>query len=153
VGASEWNVFSGLFSNWVFLAILAFIVIVQALIVQFGGTVFSTKPLSPAEWIYCILIGAGSLVMGAILRPISVPDLWCCAIQGMPHPIISVIKCSRNVHADRHLLEIEENIDSEDGAEELDQLERAAMIHSEEEVVGTSHNRHRYMPVGSPNFS
>jgi hypothetical protein len=86
VGKYEWNVFSGLHTNWIFIAIIAITAVVQALIVEFGGDVFKTEPLSLVNWGYSIAIGAGSLIVGAILRLIPIPDMWCCAIKGTPPP-------------------------------------------------------------------
>lgn len=85
VGKYEYNVFSGLHTNWVFIAIIAITVIVQALIVEFGDDVFRTAPLSLEEWGYSVAIGAGSLVVGFILRFIPIPDVWCCSIRSTPH--------------------------------------------------------------------
>lgn len=81
VGKYEWNVFSGLHTNWIFIAIIAITAVVQALIVEFGGDVFKTEPLSLVNWGYSIAIGAGSLIVGAVLRLIPIPDMWCCAIK------------------------------------------------------------------------
>lgn len=86
MGRTEWNVFGGLHTNWIFIGIVAITVLVQALIVEFGGDVFRTEPLSPVDWGYSIAIGAGSLVVGAILRLIPVPDMWCCAVRGTSSP-------------------------------------------------------------------
>ncbi len=53
----EMNVFSNLFTNTTFIGIIIFTALVQALIVQFGGTVFSTVPLSWEDWLICLIIG------------------------------------------------------------------------------------------------
>ncbi len=50
-------------------------------IVQFGGKVFKTEPLSPEEWGISVGIGALSLVVGAVLRLLPAPDIWCCRIK------------------------------------------------------------------------
>jgi len=77
----EHNVFGGLHTNWIFIAVLVFTVAVQILLVQFGGKVFKTEPLSLELWGYSVAIGAASLVVGAVLRFLPAPDIWCCAIQ------------------------------------------------------------------------
>jgi len=41
----EWNVFSGVFRNPWFLAIVILTIIVQVLMVEFGGKVMKTYPL------------------------------------------------------------------------------------------------------------
>jgi len=81
VGNNEWNVFSGLHTNWIFIGVMAITVLIQALIIEFGGEVFHTKPLTLVYWGYSIAIGAGSIIVGAILRLIPVPEMWCCAIR------------------------------------------------------------------------
>ena len=40
----------------------------QVLIVQFGGDIFSTKPLSAQQWAACTGIGAITLLVRAVLR-------------------------------------------------------------------------------------
>jgi hypothetical protein len=40
----------------------------QVAIVQAGGRVFGTVPLSPRLWAVCVGFGAGSLLVGAVLR-------------------------------------------------------------------------------------
>lgn len=77
----EQNVFSGLHTNWIFIAIVVITVIVQFLLVEFGGEVFRTEPLSPEYWGISVGIGAGSLLVGVVLRLLPVPDIWCCAIK------------------------------------------------------------------------
>mmetsp|Transcript_18345 Transcript_18345/g.27311 ORF Transcript_18345/g.27311 Transcript_18345/m.27311 type:complete len:932 (+) Transcript_18345:1-2796(+) len=69
----EQNVFSGLTTNWVFIAVIVFTIAVQILVVEFGGVAFQTAPLSWDEWIATMLIGLGSLPIGALLRLMPVP--------------------------------------------------------------------------------
>jgi hypothetical protein len=117
VGRHEWNVFSGLHTNWIFIAVIAITVVVQVLIVEFGGDVFKTEPLSLVNWGYSIAIGAGSLIVGAILRLIPIPDMWCCSIRGTllasPAPI-SAPQLTRALPADRSMLIEPEAEDEED---------------------------------------
>ena len=54
------SIFNGLLRNKAFIAITAVIFIGQILIVQFGGNVFRTEPLSLTTWL-CI-VGITSLV-------------------------------------------------------------------------------------------
>jgi len=70
---NEFNVLKGLFSNYIFLVIMAFTVTVQYLIVQYGGDFTGTAPLTRKQWLACIAIGAFSLPWGAFLRLIPVP--------------------------------------------------------------------------------
>ena len=46
VGAKDFNVFHTILANWYFLAVIAFIVVAQFCIVEFGGTLARTFPLS-----------------------------------------------------------------------------------------------------------
>jgi Ca2+-transporting ATPase len=54
------SIFDNLGSNWAFTGIALVILLGQFLIVQFGGEMFRTEPLSLAQWL-CI-IGGTSLV-------------------------------------------------------------------------------------------
>lgn len=54
------SVFNGLFRNKAFIGIAAIIFIGQVLIVQFGGDVFRTEPLSLTTWLY--IVGITSLI-------------------------------------------------------------------------------------------
>ena len=54
------SIFNGLLRNKAFIAITAIIFIGQILIVQFGGNVFRTEPLSLTTWFY--IVGTTSLV-------------------------------------------------------------------------------------------
>ncbi len=56
--------------NPTFFAVMALIVITQVLIVQYGGAVFGTVPLSLAQWIKIVLLSAIVLVVGFLLRVI-----------------------------------------------------------------------------------
>ena len=42
--------------------------VLQVLIVQYGGDIFSTKPLSVQQWAACTGIGAITLLVRAVLR-------------------------------------------------------------------------------------
>lgn len=66
------NVFHGIFSNWIFAAVLAGTVIFQVIIVQFLGAFASTVPLSWQLWLLSILIGAISMMYAIILKFIPV---------------------------------------------------------------------------------
>ncbi len=57
--------FSG---NPTFFIVMILVVVVQVAIVQFGGTIFDTVPLSPTQWITIILASASVLVVGFVLR-------------------------------------------------------------------------------------
>eukprot|EP00123_Amoebidium_parasiticum_P009347 comp19411_c0_seq1/m.22487 comp19411_c0_seq1/g.22487 ORF comp19411_c0_seq1/g.22487 comp19411_c0_seq1/m.22487 type:complete len:1074 (-) comp19411_c0_seq1:497-3718(-) len=64
----EFNVIKGMLTNPLFMAIMFAEFVSQVVIVQYGGRVFSTVPLSPAMWGWCLLIGFGELVWNVILN-------------------------------------------------------------------------------------
>jgi Ca2+-transporting ATPase len=64
----ERNPFRGLLGSRAFLGVFAVTIVLQALIITFGGEVFSTTPLALIDWLWSIVIGATVLVVGAALR-------------------------------------------------------------------------------------
>ncbi|KAJ1274113.1 hypothetical protein BS78_05G037800 [Paspalum vaginatum] len=66
------NVFRGMFSNWIFIGIIAVTVAFQVVIIEFLGTFASTVPLSWEHWLVSIGLGSISLIVGAILKCIPV---------------------------------------------------------------------------------
>jgi Ca2+-transporting ATPase len=64
----EWNVLEDFGSSYVGQAILVLIIIMQWIIVQFGGEIMQTVPLSVEQWTSCILIGATSVPVGFLLK-------------------------------------------------------------------------------------
>jgi Ca2+-transporting ATPase len=54
--------------NPTFFAVMSAIVLIQILIVQYGGAVFGTVPLSFDQWIKIIVVSASVLIVGFILR-------------------------------------------------------------------------------------
>ncbi|KAK6095579.1 plasma membrane calcium, variant 2 [Batrachochytrium dendrobatidis] len=64
------NVFRGFLRNHTFIGILLMTVVMQTLIVQFGGVVFKTNQngLDATGWGISLLIGLGSLVVGFLIR-------------------------------------------------------------------------------------
>jgi len=74
LGEREFNVFSGFFNNWLFLAVYALMWVVQLLSVQFGGRPLRTVPLNTEQNIICAGIGAFSLVWSLFVKLI--PGSW-----------------------------------------------------------------------------
>lgn len=64
----EWNVLSGILVNQLFLVIMVFQVLMQVVIIEFGGKAFGTTGLKLSEWLACIALGLISLPVGALLR-------------------------------------------------------------------------------------
>jgi Ca2+-transporting ATPase len=54
--------------NPTFFVVMGFVVVVQVAIVQYGGAVFATVPLSAMQWVKIILATASVLVVGLVLR-------------------------------------------------------------------------------------
>jgi len=70
---NKFNVFEGIFSNILFPIILTLIVIIQVLIIQFGGNAVKTVPLEWDHWLICIGFAVTALPLGKyfiILREI-----------------------------------------------------------------------------------
>lgn len=66
----EWNVFSGLFTNMVFVGLWVASFLIQIVLVQYGGLPVSCVPLSLEQWGVCILLGAFSLVWNFVIRAV-----------------------------------------------------------------------------------
>ncbi|KAL6853874.1 hypothetical protein ACP4OV_019903 [Aristida adscensionis] len=66
------NVFSGMFSSWVFSAVVGATVGFQVIMVELLGTFAGTVHLSGKLWLASVLIGSVSLVIGAVLKCIPV---------------------------------------------------------------------------------
>ncbi|KAG6538256.1 hypothetical protein ZIOFF_003369 [Zingiber officinale] len=66
------NVLRGIFSNWIFLTIVASTVIFQVIIVEFLGTYARTVPLSRQLWLFSLVIGSISMIVAIILKCIPV---------------------------------------------------------------------------------
>ncbi|KAG2594145.1 hypothetical protein PVAP13_5NG623400 [Panicum virgatum] len=66
------NVFSGIFSSWIFSAVAGATAAFQVIIVELLGTFASTEHLSGRLWLTSVLIGSVSLMIGAILKLIPV---------------------------------------------------------------------------------
>ncbi len=68
----EWNVFEGLFTNYMFGMILLITVFVQVIMVEFFGDFAQTTGLTWSEWLSSIGIGAISIPIGFLVRLIPV---------------------------------------------------------------------------------
>ncbi len=70
----EYNVFTGIFGNWLYILIQSIIIVGQIILVTFGGRAVRTQPLSLRQHGYCLLISSLTLVWGlfAKMLPIDV---------------------------------------------------------------------------------
>ncbi|VFQ61448.1 unnamed protein product [Cuscuta campestris] len=66
------NIFRGMFGSGIFMGIILSTVAFQVIIVEFLGAVADTVPLSWNLWLASILMGAASLIVGAVLKCIPV---------------------------------------------------------------------------------
>uniref|UniRef100_A0A0D9VA28 Calcium-transporting ATPase n=1 Tax=Leersia perrieri TaxID=77586 RepID=A0A0D9VA28_9ORYZ len=66
------NVFSGIFSSWIFSAVVGVTAAFQVIMVELLGTFANTVHLSGRLWLISVLIGSVSLVIGVILKCIPV---------------------------------------------------------------------------------
>jgi calcium-translocating P-type ATPase len=64
----EWNVFDGLFTNPVFMGVSIVTVVLQFILVQYCGLLFSTQPLNVQQWFITIALGAIGLIVGVLMR-------------------------------------------------------------------------------------
>ena len=75
LGAYEYNVFSGFFTNLLFVGVIVGTVIVQCVLVQYGGVPVRTTPLTLTEHAICVGVGLLSLV-NAVLVKAFLPVSW-----------------------------------------------------------------------------
>ena len=74
VAGQDMSVLDGFFSNPYFILIFLIIAGLQAILCELAGAAFETVHLSWKEWLICLAFGVGSLIIGAILRCIKLPD-------------------------------------------------------------------------------
>ncbi|CAD5220230.1 unnamed protein product [Bursaphelenchus okinawaensis] len=66
----ERNVFKGVFSNPIFCIIWFSTLILQIVIVEFGGKWFWTAPLTPLQWGISVALGLGEFIWGQVIATI-----------------------------------------------------------------------------------
>ena len=75
---SEVNVFENFFNNPLFIIILIGTIIIQLVMVKFGGKSLKTIELSTTENILCIILGASSLLSGLFIKLVFPENLIIC---------------------------------------------------------------------------
>ena len=65
---NELNVFENFCNNQLFFVILVISLVVQVLLVDFGGKVIQTVPLSPAANVVCVGLGLSELLVGVLIK-------------------------------------------------------------------------------------
>lgn len=68
VGATEFNVFHNVFSNWLYVFIVLGLMIAQYFFVNWGATMTRCAPLTAEQHAFSIVIGSTVLLVGAILK-------------------------------------------------------------------------------------
>ncbi|XP_012582295.1 PREDICTED: plasma membrane calcium-transporting ATPase 4 isoform X2 [Condylura cristata] len=71
----ERNVFSGIFRNIIFCAVVFGTFVSQIIIVELGGKPFSCTKLTLSQWLWCLLIGIGELLWGQVICTIPTKSL------------------------------------------------------------------------------
>ena len=74
IGEDEFNIFSRFFNNWLFIIILTSIIGCQYVIVQYGGRLFMTAPLTSQQHVGCLIWASLVLIVGALLK--MTPRAW-----------------------------------------------------------------------------
>ena len=64
----EYNIFAGICKNPMFLLIVLITIIVQMVMVEFGGRMVKCWPLSWSQNLLCLLIGLGELPWGLLIK-------------------------------------------------------------------------------------
>jgi len=70
---NELNILHNITTNYIFIGVIVFTVLVQAIIVQVGGAATQTSPLSLKQWAFCLAIGFAELIWGFLLKAIPIP--------------------------------------------------------------------------------
>ncbi|GKT16187.1 Calcium-transporting ATPase PAT1 [Aduncisulcus paluster] len=78
VNKGEHNIFRDIQHCPMFLIILAASIVIQIILIEFTGLVFSVEPLQFVDWAICLGLALISLPLGVILRFIPMPDRIAC---------------------------------------------------------------------------
>lgn len=73
----EFNVFGGIFKNWLFLAVTLLTFIVQMAMVEVGGRITKTYPFGVEENLICMAIGSGELFWGVLIKYLPLKHFQC----------------------------------------------------------------------------
>jgi len=69
----DWNVFSGVLKNRLFVAIFLLEMVIQFVVAQFLGMISGCVPLPAAQWGMCFLLGAGCVPLGMLTKLVPIP--------------------------------------------------------------------------------
>jgi len=68
LGDRDFNIFAGIFNNFIFIFILLLCFAVQVAMSNYGGRAVRCYPLTSEENVICCVIGAGELIWGVIIK-------------------------------------------------------------------------------------
>jgi P-type Ca2+ transporter type 2C len=68
VGATQYNMFNGLITNWMFLVVISVIIALQYFLVEYGGEAMQTTSLTGEQHAACIIWGSTTLLIGTFLK-------------------------------------------------------------------------------------
>merc|ERR1712000_567282 len=71
---SDWDVFSSIPSNFIFIGVTIATVGLQVMLIEVGGAFIKTSPLTLEQWGWCILLGFISVPVGILMRFIPVDE-------------------------------------------------------------------------------
>ena len=79
--SSDANVFKGLGNNGLFIWIFLSIIIVQYILIEFGGEPISCTPLSLSQHIFCLIVGIGALLFAILFRFVPISIFKSCKVS------------------------------------------------------------------------
>ena len=74
VGPKQFNVFANLLNNWYFIGVVGGTIALQLFFVEYAGQLMRVAPLTEQQNFACIIWGASTLLVSALLK--MVPDQW-----------------------------------------------------------------------------
>jgi len=94
----EFNVFQNIFGNPMYVIIQILVVGVQLLMVEYGGMITKTVPLTTDQNLVCIAISSGVLVWGVIIKFIPLRFFGWLSInenpEAEPSELVGILKKS-----------------------------------------------------------
>jgi len=80
----EFNIFSGIFRNWLFIFITLLTFIVQVIMVEVGGQITKCYPLNWNENYVALVIGSGELLWGIAIKLVPLALFQCISLDESP---------------------------------------------------------------------
>jgi Ca2+ transporting ATPase len=80
----EINVFSGMFRNWLFIAITVFTFVIQMSMVEYGGVAVKAYPLNTHQNMICLAFGALELLVGLLIKFVPLRFFQCISLDETP---------------------------------------------------------------------